>query len=133
MSGLLNGGPLVVLREDRGGPPKIRVDRIRQYLRTRSARSRAYDRWLDQREREWATPAPCVYCGAQTEPWERSGGIAICGRHIQSMSGRFPFRLGYRGADLDRPLEEALYAARKALFVFEHLVRQEEGHGRQAR
>lgn len=134
MTGLISGRPLVVLREDRGGPSTARVDRIRAYLQTRRTRQfRADERWREQQEREAAKPRPCVYCGAQTALWERSGGLAMCSSHSKSMSGRYPFRLGVLGADLDWSLQEAMYAARKALYVFEKLVRQEEIHGRQAR
>jgi len=134
VTGLIHGGPLIVLREERGGPPRARVDRILEYLRKRDARRfRGYERLRKQQEREAAKSCPCVFCGAQTELWERSGGIAICSSHCKSMSGRFPFRLGVHEAGLDLPLREAIYAARKALYVFEKLVRQEELHGRQAR
>jgi hypothetical protein len=134
MTGLITGRPLVVLREDRGGPKTERVDRIRAYLKARSARRfREYERWRKQQEREAAKLRSCVYCGRQTNPWERGGGVAICTSHTKSMSGRYPFRLGVLRADLDQPVKEAMYAARKALYVFEKRVRQEEIHGRQAR
>ncbi len=134
MSGLLHGGPLIVLREDRGGPPKARVDRVLRYLRRRDARSaRQWEREKRLQEREAAKPSPCVYCGVQTDPWERNAGVPICMSHCGSMSGRFPFRLGVLPAGLEKPVEEALFAARKALYVFERLVRQEEAHGRQVR
>lgn len=134
MTGLIHGGPLVVLREDRGGPPRARVDRIIQYLRDRAARrGRAYLREVAARERAEAKLVPCVYCGIQTMLWERSAGIGICSRHYQRMTGRYPFRRDALRADMPKPLEESLYAARKALFVFEKLVQQEEQHARQAR
>lgn len=134
MTGLISGRPLVVLREDRGGPSTARVDRIREYLKARSARRfREDERWRKQQEREAAKPRPCVYCGRQTNPWERSAGVAICTSHTKSMAGRYPFRLGVLRADLDQPVREAMHAARMALYVFEKLVRQEEIHGRQAR
>ena len=131
---MIPGGPLVVLREDRGGPAAVRVERIRRYLGVRSARrQRVWEREHRRQEREAAKPVPCVYCGEPTSVWERSAGIGICGQHHQRMSGRYPFRVDARRADLPRPLEEALFAARKALYVFEKLVQQEELHVRQAR
>jgi len=133
MTGLIHGGPLVVLREDRGGPPKARVDRIRQYLQDRAARrGRAFLRETAARERAEAKPVPCVYCGEQTMVWERCAGIGICSHHYQRMTGRYPFRRDAGRADMPKPLEEALFAARKTLYVFEKRLQQEEQHARQA-
>lgn len=134
MTGLIHGGPLIVLREDRGGPSKVRVDRIMAYLRKRDARrARAWRRERQQQEREAAKASPCVYCGAQTEWWDRTAGIGICGNHHRSMPGCFPFRRGVFPADLPKALETELFVARKALYVLEKLVRQEEVHARQVR
>lgn len=132
--GLIHGGPLIVLREDRGGPPRARVDRIMAYLKWWSARAaRARQREKQAQDREAQRLVPCVYCGEQTHLWERTAGIGMCATHHRSMSGRFPFSRWSAGVPLDPAADDALFVARKALYVFEKLVRQEEAHVRQAR
>jgi len=135
MSGLLKGGPLVVLREERGGPPKARVDRIREYLRERDARRQRAE-WWEKRagDAEARRVVPCALCGGQTSPWDRRGlppDLVICGKHSRGMCGYFPFRRNRFDADIPEEVNRLLMPARLALYAFERLAKtMEASHGR---
>lgn len=123
---MLPNVPLVVLREHLGGPPKVRVDRIRAYLRFRDRRRvLATMRELGVINAEKEKFVPCVICGAQTEFWERARDprLTICTRHTRKMSGNFP-RMAGEGRNMTPPADiaEPLGAARKALYLMERHI-----------
>jgi hypothetical protein len=131
---LLPKPPLIVLRPERGGPSKDRMDRIDAYMRVRDARAfLAYEREQKRQKREQERFVPCAICGSRTEPWERIGipdRLAICTPHHKSMPGPYPLGRVRFPAELPPGIDDLYHAARRALYVFTKEIAREEAHAK---
>lgn len=119
--------PLVFLREDRGGPPKARVDRVLSYLQCRAERrAREWRRQEKAINAERRRHVPCAICGAPTQFWERHSlpdDLVICSLHSRRhYSALVP-------DSMPAELDALFIAARLALLSFEGLIKEVHQHG----